>query len=178
MADNRLLLETPAAVGAGDTGVELPDGAKVPGVKTAYLNDLVQWIPIETIGVYIFLQSLFSDPLNPGPGQQLHELDFGSRWVVFAIGLVLTIVSVPLYTALKARRATANFKFPIGETVLGTIAFILWACALPDTPAEDWKWWNPDYGVAAIAISAVLLAPTAELLNLKAQWGKTPDAGS
>ena len=58
--------------------------------------------------------------------------------------------------------------------VLGAGAFVLWAAALPETPFNDWKSWNPDYGVAAITISALFLNPGATLLGLKAQWGKSP----
>jgi hypothetical protein len=175
LADNRLLRSTPAEVGANElAAAELPDGAKVPGVKEGALNAVVQWIPIETIGVYIFLQQLFLDPLTPGPRQELHELDFSARWNVFYIGLALTILTIPLYTALKAKAATADFAFPLAETVLGTVAFILWTAALPDTPLGDWEWWSPDYGVAAITISALFLNPVATLFNLKAQWGKAP----
>jgi len=185
MADNRLLRNTPeklptegpaVTLPAGETaaGKELPAGAKVPGVKEDTLNSIVQWIPLETIGAYVFLQSLFLDPLKPEAGQTLHDLNYDARWNVFYIGLALTVLAVPLYTAVKQRQATANFAMPWGETVIATIAFVLWAAALPDTPAGDWKWWTPDYGVAAIAVSAVFLSPIATLLNIRAQWGKTP----
>jgi len=175
LADNRLLRSAPDTVEAGQpAGLELPDGAKVPGVKEGALNSIVQWIPIETIGVYVFLQQLFLDPLVPGAGEELHELSFSARWNVFIVGLVLTILTIPLYTALKAKLATADFHVPIAETVLGTLAFILWAAALPDSPAGDWEWWTPDYGVAAITVSALLLNPIATLFGLKAQWGKAP----
>jgi hypothetical protein len=175
MADNKLLKEAPSSVPAGETAAfELPDGAKVPGVKEGTLNAVVQWIPIETIGAYVFLQTLLLDPLDPAPGLKLHELSHGSRWIVFGFGLILTLVSVPLYTAVKQRVATASFRFPLGETLIGSFAFVLWALALPDTPANGWEWWNPDYGVAAIAVSAVFLNPIATLLNIKSQWGKAP----
>lgn len=176
LADNRLLRSTPAEVPAGDPAVELPDGAKVPGVKEGVLNAIVQWIPVETIGAYVFLQQLFLDPLTPGAGEKLHELDFSARWNVFFVGLALTLLTIPLYTAVKAKLATAGFKFPLAETLLGTLAFVLWAAALSDSPASDWDWWTPDYGVAAVTLSAVLLNPIALLLNLKAQWGKTPSS--
>jgi hypothetical protein len=35
---------------------------------------------------------------------------------------------------------------------------------------------NPDYGVAAVTISAVLLNPIATLLGFKTQWGKAPSS--
>jgi hypothetical protein len=175
MADNRLLRNTPTTVGAGQIeAAQLPDGAKVPGVKEGALNSIVQWIPIETIGVYVFLQQLFLDPLNARPGQSLHELDHAARWNVFWVVLVLTILTIPLYTALKAKVATADFKLPVAETLIGALAFVLWAAALPDTPLNDWDTWNPDYGVAAITVSALFLNPIATLLGLKAQWGKAP----
>lgn len=175
MADNRLLREAPAA---GDIPadapvvVNLPAGGKVAGVNESTLNSIAQWIPIETIGAYVFLQSLFLDPLNPPAGKHLYELSFSARWHLFFIGLALTVISIPLYTAVKAKNATAAFKLPLGETIIGTIAFVLWAMALPDTPGADWKAWTPDYGVAAIAVSAILLNPIAQLLGIKAQWGK------
>jgi hypothetical protein len=173
MADNRLLLAAPAQVPNGAPAVVLPGGGKVAGVNEGTLNSIVQWIPIETIGVYVFLQSLFLSPLNPPVGVKLDQLDFSSRWHIFFIGLAITTLSIPLYTAMKAKQATASFKFPLGETVIGTVAFVLWALALPDTPASDWKDWTPHYGVAAIAVTAIFLNPIAVLLNIKAQWGKT-----
>jgi hypothetical protein len=176
LADNRLLRETPETIPEGQPVVaELPRAGKVPGVKEGALNSIVQWIPIETIGAYVFLQQLFLDPLNPGPGEKLHALGFTARWNVFIVGVVLTVLTIPLYTAMKAKLATANFKFPLAETVLGTFAFVLWAAALPDTPANDWEWWSPDYGVAAITLSALLLNPLAVIFGLKAQWGKAPE---
>jgi hypothetical protein len=177
LADNRLLRATPARVEEGKpAAAETSDGVKIPGVKEGTLNSIVQWIPVETIGAYVFLQQLFLDPLTPGPDQSLHELGFSARWNVFWLGLVLTLITIPLYTALKAKLATADFRFPLGETVIGGIAFALWAAALPDTAFNDWEWWSPDYGVAAITVSALFLNPTASLLGLKAQWGKTPSS--
>lgn len=175
LADNRLLRSTPDNVPRGaPAAAEAPSGAKIPGVKEGTLNAIVQWIPVETIGVYVFLQQLFLDPLKAAPATNLDQLDFSAHWRVFWVGLVLTVLTVPLYTAMKAKIATAEFKFPLAETIIGAIAFVLWAAALPDSPLNDWSWWTPDFGVAAITVSALLLNPIAVLLNLKAQWGKTP----
>lgn len=175
LADNRLLRSTGGTVEDGEVAIaELPGGGKVPGVKEGALNSIVQWIPIETIGVYVFLQQLFLDPVSVPAGHTLASLNYSARWHVFWIGLLLTVVTIPRYTALKAKIATASFHLPVGETIIGTVAFVLWAVALPDSPLDDWDWWSPDYGVAAITISAVLLNPAATLLDLKAQWGKAP----
>jgi hypothetical protein len=175
MADNRLLREAPGEVVAGDVAVTVPEGTKVPGVKEGTLNAIVQWIPIETIGLYVFLQELFVDPIVPAGGKELHEMDFSPRWLVFAIGLAVTVFSIPLYAALKQKQATASFRFPLGELLIGTLAFTLWAIALPDTPLDDWEWWNADFGVAALAVSAIFLDPLAQLFNIKAAWGKVPE---
>lgn len=175
LADNRLLRSTPSTVPADGVAVaELPAGGKVPGVKEGALNAIVQWIPVETIGAYIFLQQLFLDPLSLPAGQKIENLDYSARWNVVLVGLILTVVTIPLYTALKAKLATADFKVPVAETILGSVAFVLWAAALPDTPLADFKGWSPDYGVAAITLSAIVLNPIATIFNLKAQWGKAP----
>ena len=172
MADNRLLRTTESNQPAGGATVDVPEGAKVPGVDTGTLNSIVQWIPIETIGAYVFLQQLFLNPLTKPSNQALEAIDYSARWHVWWVGVALTVITIPLYTAVKAKAAKAKFKLPLAEALLGTLAFVLWAAALPDSPFDDWSWWSTDYGVAAITISALLINPIATLLNLQAQWGK------
>ena len=173
MADNKLTRDATAQL-ADDKPVEtveLPEGGRVVGVRENALNAVVQWIPAETIGAYVFLLTLL-DPLEPNRGQQIYQLDFSGRWFIFALGALLTVLSVPLACAVKARLASVDFQPPVRETVIALVAFILWAIALPDTPLNDWSWWDPQYGAAAIVVSAVLLHPLAILFRINGKWTK------
>jgi hypothetical protein len=179
MADNRVLRSPSAPVplpggappGPQALGPPVPGPAAAPapaGVPSDVLSNLTLWIPAETLTAYVGAQALLGNITVP-PGKKLYEADFTTRWVIFVSALVITPVLVGLYTKIKARTAQRAFKWPIAEMILASISFVLWAIALPDTPANNFEGWQAWWGGAAILFITPLIALGATA------FGFTPD---
>jgi hypothetical protein len=139
------------------------------GVPANIVNQLVLWIPVETITLYVGYLALF-DPAKPTAGTKLCANDFTWRWVGFGVFCFLTTVIV-LGTYIGKRREAGKkppFKVPIFEMVFGTVAFAAWAAALPETPFADVCGYKASYGGYAVA------AATAGISFLAWVVGKTP----
>jgi hypothetical protein len=140
-----------------------------PGVKANVVNELIRWIPSESLLLYASLLALY-EPLAPGPGQRISDLDFRTRWVGFGLIVAVTIVLVVVLTWGKARRDVhLTFKWPIFEATVGTVAFAAWSAALPDSPFLDWGWYTNEMGGYALLVVTTAIAVAAWAL------GKSPE---
>jgi hypothetical protein len=105
------------------------------GVPSNIVNQLIQWIPAESITLYVGYVALLN-PLKPTGSDRLCDLSFASRWLGFVVFCVVTLaITVGTY---EGKRRAANpkpaFKLPLFEMVAQTLAFAAWAAALPETP--------------------------------------------
>lgn len=155
-------------VEADEKSTDFKEASAQPAVDSA-LERIVQWIPSEAVGSYVALLGLF------GPNGT------GARWVLFVIGAALVVVFLLLNTALVNKRGAEEWRrqkksgdppklstkrvlILLGLTL---IAYVAWACALPETPFLDWWTDATIAGGAAVIVLALLLPKLAELLNVK-----------
>jgi hypothetical protein len=113
------------------------------------------YIPTEVLTVYVaVLAALAGSTTNAG-------------WAALVGFLIATPIVVWLSYAAQVKTAkghlpTALQEWPRWEMLFGSIAFLAWAFALPQTPFAGFKWYTPAIaGVAVLIISTGLglLAP-------------------
>jgi hypothetical protein len=181
MADNRLLrTEAPAAeheqlvapiAGRSSALTGVLPAPRPQGISSDALSSLTTWIPAETITAYVGAQALLGNLAAP-QGKPLHDADFTTRWVVFALALAITPVIVWLFTKIKSRGSHKPFEWPVFEMVVASLSFVLWAVALPDTPANGIAGWQPWWGGAAIIFITPLVSLSAEAFGFTPGYEK------
>jgi hypothetical protein len=150
-------------------GEKAPDRSRtitpLPGA-----NQIARYIPTEAIAIYIGILALFA-PLAQKPHTKVWQLDYTSRWYLFAAGLVGTAILVWLVYLGKSRAAGhkgPGRDVPVFEIAMAVLAMAAWAFALPDTPLQDFSWWQK--GISPVILTAAtLLIPV-----IASAWGKTP----
>lgn len=133
-------------------------------------NQLARYIPTEAIAIYVAVLALFT-PLVANGRTKAWQLDYTSRWYLFAAGLVGTASLVWLVYLGKSRAAGhkgGGRDIPLFEMFVAMLAMAAWAFALPDTPLKDFSWWRA--GVSSVILTAAtLLMPL-----IASALGKTP----
>jgi uncharacterized membrane protein len=83
-----------------------------------------------------------------------------AAWMIFAVGVVFLVVVLLIETALRDRKSkmTTDRRRKLLMVLVAVVAFVVWVFATPGSPAAaQWgKQVTPYFGVAAIAVSAVL----------------------
>ena len=125
-------------------------------INTA-LNVLFGYIPTEVLTLYVAVLAAIQHPGQTTRGE----------WIVFWAFLVATPLVVWLVNGAKVQAAQKPLplsleEWPIWEMLAATIAYFVWAFALPNTPFTYFDWYSPAVaGIAVIVGSTVLglLAP-------------------
>jgi hypothetical protein len=142
-----------SAVAASRNGVDDAEAVRVgqqaaatisPGPSTAPsapenpLATIVAWIPTETIALYIAVTAALGDVAVPEGGAE-SDADFTSRWIWLGILLVITAATATAlsYRHQKQTSAATKFTMPIFEVSAASVAFLVWALSLPNTPLRD-----------------------------------------
>jgi len=139
------------------------------GVPQTILNQLMRYIPTESIVLYVAVLALFS-PLKAPEGKTVADLSFQGRWITFIAFISLTLILVPLLYLGKARAAGKTFTTPIFEMAVAPLAFSAWALALPDTPLRTISGYKEAIGAALVLGATLLIGVAADAL------GKAPGA--
>lgn len=129
---------------------------------TTALKNIMAYIPAEILTTYVAVIAV----IHPTTGGVTAESALAD-WIAFVVFLVLTpIVSWLIYAAkcLNASKSlpAAVAQWPIWEMSAATIAYLIWAITLPETPFGTFSWYSS--GLAAILLLIVslilgLLAP-------------------
>jgi len=135
------------------------EAAKNPDVQSA-IERVTEWIPTETVGLYIALLGLLSPDGSTG------------RWVLFCAGIAMTIGFLLLNSELIHKRAVDKWEeAKNGEpkppriapwrqgVLLGVclVSFAAWACALPATPFLSlWSDATTVGGIAVLVLAATI----------------------
>lgn len=117
----------PSARGGGAAPAEVPD---------SYSDQLVKYLPAESVGVYLAVRNILlgnDDPL---------------RWALWA-GVVAGLVLTPLYLARRGVAART-------QLVASTGAFLVWALALGE-PFSWLPWWRPDLAAVVLLLYSASL---------------------
>ena len=144
------------AAAAGAPPAPAPAGVAVAAAPAAMtpVAAVVTYIPTEILVVYVAAVAALTIPGAAGPTP-------GAAWLAFAAFLIATPIVVWLTYAAKVRNQAGTLpvdpkSWPRWEMAVGTIAFVAWAFALPQTPFGSFHWYTP-----AVAGLAVLLVSTA-----------------
>ncbi len=137
MVDAKLLRESlttppaqPVAPAEGGGPPLAPAPPAPVGVPSGIVNQLMKWVPTETITLYVAFLAVLG-PLVPPEGGQICNLNFAGRWkAVWIFAGISALIAIGL-TAAKAKRGGTNFSWPIFEMITAPIAFGAWALALP-----------------------------------------------
>lgn len=146
-------------------------GPQPAGVPSSVVDQLVRWIPTETLTLYIAYIAVATLP-TPTKGQKLHQADFFWQWLGVAAGAVVTVVVVVLLAVGKTRATEEPYRWPKFEMAAGAIAFVAFALALPDTPLLDFEGYKTEVGALIVTSVTVLIAVVAYAL------GKQPSSSA
>jgi len=138
------------------------------GVETG-LEKITQWIPSEVVTSYVALLGLFAPD------------DATLRWTLFGVGVLLVLVFVVVNAALVNKKGTEKWKEDgkpgeppklarkrvFGLIAVGLVAYVVWACALPDTPFLDLTDQATRIGGGLVIVISLLMPKVTDLLDLK-----------
>ena len=114
-----------------------------------YKDRLVKYIPADIVAVYVTLSGIVR-----AAGDQVAQATL--QWGVFGVILILT----PFY--LRRVTSIRGAKTPIKQIVVSTLAFIVWAIALPGGPFSLFSWFRPVYGALLIPLYTFIVAGLVE----------------
>src|SRR5262245_32554890 len=101
------------------------------------IQTLITYIPTEIITVYLAALAAVRDSQR---GSMTAE------WIVFKCFLVATPIVVLLVYIGKVINGQNKFpwfrEWPYWEMTAATVAFAAWAFALPDSPFQEYEWYN------------------------------------
>ena len=119
----------------------------VPAQEQQKLRDqLVALIPAESLAAFVALIAYFAD------------YSYTMRWVLFGIVFVCTPALVWVTYIEKAATTEARRTVPIRQMVIGTVAFVAWAMAVPANPFLSIDGFTLQLG-AGVAIAAGFVLP-------------------
>ena len=125
------------------------------------LSAIVAYIPTEVVTTYVAILA----SLGAVASQSSLE-----KWATFWVFLGLTPVATWILYAvkLKSRNALKGLKFkqwPWWEIIAATIAFTVWAYALPGSAFSSLSWYKPGLGTAGLLFVSFLLGMLAPLFQ-------------
>jgi hypothetical protein len=169
--------EGKSADDAARRGVEAAKAATstTASVPSGPLNEIVKYVPTETVTLYIALQAALGNLSIPSSGR-LSDADFTSRWIWLWVMLAVTVLLALGLSYRSQRDANKDFKVPLFEMFASAAAFLVWAFSLPSTPLRDidgydYNAWNS----FIILAGTVAIAVVAYILGKSVSWQKVVD---
>jgi hypothetical protein len=162
-----VVTQKPSAVGKGPQPV---------GVPSSVTDQLVRWIPTETVTLYVAYIAVAKLPTAP-KHMKLYQADFFWQWIGVFGGTAITIGFVVLLAVGKARAAKEPYRWPVFEMGAAAIAFVAWAVALPDTPLLTFNGYKTEVGALLVTGVTVIIAVVAYACG-KQPPGPLPDASA
>jgi hypothetical protein len=115
------------------------------------LSMLVKYIPTESITLYVAAISAASS---------LATLGVTTKIIYWFFGILTPLLTLAIYfgkrRAAKLKAIPKPAEWPWWETVAGTIAFLVWALAIPNNPYIDGPTQGALAGFFALFISTIL----------------------
>jgi hypothetical protein len=158
LATSRVLgtsLSTGAPAAPAPQSVGLSQGSMI----LAAMSSIVSYIPIEIVTVYVAVSAAISEPASPCRTGQ---------WVSFWVFLALTPITLWALYAARLRASGASLqldptRWPWPELIASTVAYALWAFALPGTPFAGLSWYRPGLAGAVLLVGTLVLGLGAPL---------------
>ena len=148
---------------AGEVAAATGDASATQSTFTSALTALMAYIPTEILTAYVAVLAglqVADQQTQAPPG----------AWASFWVFLVLTPTMVWAIYAGKCRVAgkvlpTSPGKWPMWEMSAATVAFVVWAFALPNTGFADLGWYKPGLATAAVLLVTLVLAAVAPIVQ-------------
>ena len=156
---------------AFDNGGVVPSSSNLSGhvvsadqsSSATALSQIVAYIPTEILTTYVAILAALSTDTQSSL----------EKWVTFWIFLGFTPVAswvifaakVRTHTGTKSERRKAQKKLPWWEFFSATLAFAVWAYALPASPFSLLSWYKPALGTAGLLFVSFLLGMFAPLFK-------------
>lgn len=152
---------------AGDKLVESPQpisgqiSAASSSSTGSGLSAIVAYIPTEVVTTYVAVLAAL--------GSVTSQSSF-EKWVTFWVFLGFTPVAqwVVFAVKLKGRNKLKNLKlkqWPWWAIFSASLAFVVWAYALPASPFSSLSWYKPGLGTAGLLFISFLLGMLAPLFQ-------------
>jgi hypothetical protein len=132
---------------------------------TSAISSMAAYIPTEVITVYVAVLAAIGTSA-PAPGSQstatVTAMSLASPFPLYILFIILVPVIVwGLYAgtvkAAKKPIPKSIGAWPKWEMFAGTIAFAIWAAALPNSPLSEFSWFSAAVaGIAALVISMLI----------------------
>ncbi|QIN83743.1 hypothetical protein GBA63_14700 [Rubrobacter tropicus] len=151
----------PRGRGISSLGEATGENPETKSPVTTALEAIVTYIPTEIVATYVAVVAVIH-PTIAGTTTEAPVAD----WIVFLAFLVLTPITAWLVYAAKCLNAGKQLPtgaaLPLWEMSAATVAFVVWAATLPETPLGGFPWYTS--GLAAILLLIVsmvlgLIAP-------------------
>lgn len=138
-------------------------GGTTPANVSSKLEQITAHIPVEVLTVYVAVLAVSHDPkVDP----------YNMGWFFFFAFLLATPVVVWVLFATRLKQAQQPIPspahWPWWEMAAGSLSFVVWAFALPESPFSTLPWYSSALsGVAVLAVSTALglLAPLFQSAN-------------
>ena len=134
------------------------------GVSQPVVQQLVRWIPTETITLYVAVIAILTYP-KAAAGQKLCEQSFRAQWWWAVIFVVFSVFAVFAIYLTKVRATNAPFRWPFFEMGVAAVAFAAWAAGLPQTPLGDVCDYKTEYGGLAVLFASIIIGLVAGMLG-------------
>ncbi len=148
---------------AGEVAESTGDAPATQSTFTSALTALMAYIPTEILTAYVAILAglQVADQRTQAPP---------GAWVSFWVFPLLTSTLVWALYAGKCRTAgkvlpTSPGKWPMWEMSAATVAFVVWAFALPNTGFADLAWYKPGLATAAVLLVTLVLAAVAPIVQ-------------
>jgi len=167
---------------AVDTAVDEARKQATPAVSPSPLAILTKYIPTETITLYVAVQAAMGE-IEPPAGQDISSGDFLARWIwvgvmlcvtfLLSLGFIYRAQLEPYKSVAKESRPADWFHWPWFELSATSAAFLVWALSLPQTPLQDFAWYDYNAWNSVLVLGGtVLIGAAAYVLNKTVAWTK------
>ena len=166
--------------------VEQAKVQSAPTVTPSPLAILVKYIPTETITLYVAVQAALGE-VQPPQGHDISDANYVARWVWLGVMLLMTVLLTlgfayraqlePYKDKAPSERPGNWFRWPAFELFATSTAFVVWALALPQTPLQDFDWYDYSAWNSVLVLGGtVVIGASAYVLNKTVSWTKVADS--
>ncbi|HEY3114223.1 MAG TPA: hypothetical protein VGJ62_11100 [Gemmatimonadaceae bacterium] len=167
-SESRQAASVADAIGLHATAAEgeVPERKVSENPVTGAMKVITSYIPTEVLTLYVAGIAIF---LDSDPAIR----NYRAAWWTFVIFLVATPLFNWLVFAIKEvargkRLPASPASWPAWEMFIATIAFAVWAAALPTTPFTSLTWYSPRVAGYLVLVVTTLLGTISAL-----KWPKT-----
>ena len=175
MVDNRVALEKRKTAVAAAAPEDRAAAAEPhpQGVPSNVVNQLVAYIPVEIITVWVALIAVLNNP-KPPPGGKVSDADWSTHWIA---AIICAVIASLLAYGLAYRKTKdtpgVEFKPPWFQMIAAPVAFMAWVISLPESPLQSASWYTVSAGAFIVTVSTVAITTMAYILGQAGRFSTT-----